>query len=71
MPRKALLRIEVVACELPVHGRFTAVGVVGVAGYARVIVYPFVQTASWAFLRCDAFLFVQSRVEVSFGGGGR
>ena len=58
MPRKALLRIEVVACYLPVDGGFAAVGIVGVTGYARVIVYPFVQTVSWAFLRCDAFLFV-------------
>ena len=36
MPRKALLRIEVVACGLAVDHRFAAVGVVGMAGYARV-----------------------------------
>ena len=36
MPRKALLRIKVVACYLPVDGGFAAVGVVGMAGHARV-----------------------------------
>ena len=36
MPRKALLRIEVVARYLPIDRRFAAVGVVGVAGYAGV-----------------------------------
>ena len=36
MPRKALLRIEVVASELPVDRCFAAVGVVGMAGHARV-----------------------------------
>ena len=30
MPRKALLRIEVLACELAVERGFAAVGVVGV-----------------------------------------
>ena len=39
MPRKALLRIEVVACELAVGRRFIAVGVVGMAGYVRISIW--------------------------------